>query len=65
MDVREETGIETYVNDEEGDPNPGIIVDSRENRGRALTADQAEALAHELIGRASYYRRITDGRPDG
>ena len=55
LDVRSETGIETYVNDEPGDPNPGIIVDSSENRGRALSSSQARALAAELLARADYF----------
>lgn len=55
MDVRAETGIETYVNDEADDPNPGIMIDTRENRGRALTSEQARALAAELVDRANYF----------
>lgn len=54
MDVRKETGVETYVNDEPDDPNPGIIVDSTENRGRALTSSQARALAADLLSQADY-----------
>lgn len=54
MDVRAATGVETYVNDEPNDPNPGIIVDSTANHGRALTSAQARALAVELLQRADY-----------
>lgn len=58
MDVRAETGVETYVNDEPGDPNPGIIVDADMNRGRALTSRQARALAMELLSRAAYLDEV-------
>jgi len=64
MDVRKATGVETYVNDEPGDPNPGIIVDSTENRGRALTSEQARALAQELVDRADYFDTLMKD-PDG
>lgn len=62
MDVRTETGIETYVNDEPDDENPGIIVDARSIRNRALTSDEARALAAELVGRASYFDQV-NGAP--
>jgi hypothetical protein len=55
IDVWTEKGIETYVNDEPGDPNPGIIIDCRDNHGRALTSRQARALARDLLDRAEYF----------
>ena len=58
MDVRTETGIETYVNDEPGDPNPGVIIDADKARGRALTARQTRALALELLSRAAYLDEV-------
>lgn len=58
MDVRAATGVETYVNDEPNDPNPGIIVDSLANKGRALTSAQARALALELLQRADYFDEL-------
>ena len=58
MDVRAETGIETYVNDEPGDPNPGIVIDSDMNRGRALTSRQARAVALEILSRADYLDEV-------
>lgn len=61
MDVRAVTGVETYVNDEPGDPNPGIIVDSQ-NAGRALSSEEARALAAELIERATYFDTVSGVR---
>jgi hypothetical protein len=55
MDVRTATGVETYVNDEPNDPNPGIIVDSSGTTGKALTSAEARALAIELLQRADYF----------
>ena len=60
INVRAETGIETYVNDDPHDPNPGVIIDTRENKGRALTSAQARALARELLDRADYFDRMSE-----
>lgn len=62
MDVRAATGVETYVNDEPGDPNAGIIVDSSGTTGKALTSAEARALAIELLQRADYFDTL---RPFG
>ena len=55
IDVRSTTGVETYVNDEPYDPNPGIIVDSSGTTGKALTSAEARSLATELLHRADYF----------
>lgn len=56
--VRRVTGVETYVNDDPSDPNPGIIVDSR-HPGRALSSAETRALAAELVERADYFDTLT------
>lgn len=52
MDTRE-FGIDAYANDEPDDPNPGVMIDMGAS-GKALTPEQARALAQRLIGIAEY-----------
>lgn len=59
-DVRAVTGLECYVNDEPDDPNPGIIIDARGLRTRALSSDEARAIAVELLNLANYNDSLTE-----
>lgn len=47
-------GFDIYANDEPDDPNPGVMIDSREWKGKALTPDEARAIARAIIDVADH-----------
>lgn len=55
MDLRD-LGIEVYANDEPDDPNPGVIVDTQDWKGQALTVEQALHLADTIRDVAQHVR---------
>lgn len=54
-------GFDIYANDEPGDPNPGVMIDGPEWQGKALTPNEARALAQAIIDVADHMERQAPG----